>query len=100
MKEETGHSVEIKPGVVGVTEEWRGGLHQWSYCYRGFLIDETEGKVELTEEEVEDGLGHEWIAVGEVLAVMGGVEPRSELGRFIQERDLFLMGVGLGLRSG
>ncbi len=58
-----------------------------------------EGGVELTEEEVEDGLGHEWIAVGEVLTVMGGVVPTSELGRFIQERDLFLMGLGLGLGS-
>ena len=102
VKEETGCSVEIDGtrGVVGGTEEWRGGLHQWSFCYRGVVVDGAGGRVELTEEEVEDGLGHEWIGVGEVVAVMAGVRPTSELGRFIRERDLFLVGVGLGLGSG
>ena len=38
-----------------------------------------------------DGLSHEWASVKDALRQMSAVEPTSELGRFIKERDIFLL---------
>ncbi|EJT75309.1 hypothetical protein GGTG_05246 [Gaeumannomyces tritici R3-111a-1] len=73
-----------------------------SYYYLARLVDEG-GRLELIEVEIEDGLTHSWASVGQALAMMAAAEPASELGRFIQERDIFLrkaaVGDGLGLEG-
>ena len=94
--EETGCVVRMEGECIGVVEEWRIGLHQFSHCYVATLVEDT-GKTALTEEEMGDGLVHEWVDFGRVLEVMKGVEPGSELGRFIQERDIFFVEVFAGL---
>jgi 8-oxo-dGTP diphosphatase len=69
--------------------QWRSGendLHQISYCYRASLIDDT-GMPQLTNDEVLDGLKHEWASVEGAIEKMG-CQPTSELGRYIKERDL------------
>jgi 8-oxo-dGTP pyrophosphatase MutT (NUDIX family) len=54
--EETG--CEVRPEVVCIAEveEWRNDLHHFSYCYVASIVEDT-GLIELTEEEVGDGLG-------------------------------------------
>lgn len=90
--EETGCQVLVKPGCFAMTEEFRNDLHQVSYCYRATLIEGHEhGNPELTEEEVSDGLKHEWVPVEKAVQTMEGLEPTSELGCYIKERDLFLL---------
>ncbi|KAK4141353.1 NUDIX domain protein [Dichotomopilus funicola] len=90
--EETGCHVLVKPGCFATTEEFRNDLHQISYCYRATLLDGHQpGNPELTEEEVSDGLKHEWVPVEKALQTMENVEPTSKLGRYIKERDLFLL---------
>lgn len=88
--EETGCIVVVEGSCIGEVEEWRNDLHQFSYCYVGKLVDDT-GVIELTEEEVEDGLKHEWMSIGTALGKMKSAEPTSELGRYIQERDIFFV---------
>jgi hypothetical protein len=80
------------------TEEFRNDLHQISYRYRAHLLDEV-GKPNLTEDELADGLSHEWVPVGKALQIMLSVEPTSELGRYIKERDMFLLAEALRLTS-
>jgi hypothetical protein len=75
---------------VATTEEWRFDLHQISYCYEAKVLEDT-GNVELTEEEAEEGLKHEWCDVGEAVGKLRGAQPTSEMGRFIQERDVFFL---------
>lgn len=90
VAEETGCSVVTEGGHVVISEEYRNDLHQISYCYLAQLISKS-GKPELTEDEVEDGLVHEWAPVDKALEMMKAIEPTSELGRFIKERDIFLL---------
>jgi ADP-ribose pyrophosphatase YjhB (NUDIX family) len=92
--EETGAQVSVEGGCFATVEEFRNDLHQISYCYRGRLLDAT-GKPELTEDEMADGLSHEWVPVGEALEAMSSLEPTSELGRYIKERDMFLLAEAL-----
>lgn len=92
--EETGSCVLVQGRCFATAEEFRNDLHQISYCYRATLLDET-GRPELTEEEVADGLSHEWVPVGKALETMSSVEPTSELGRYIKERDMFLLAEAL-----
>jgi hypothetical protein len=42
---------------------------------------------QLTNDEVLDGLKHEWASVEGAIEKMG-CQPTSELGRYIKERDL------------
>jgi len=90
VMEETGCHVDVEDECIAVVEEWRNDLHQFSYCYVAKLIKDT-GKVELTEEELEDGLKHEWATVDDALEKMKTAKPTSEFGKFIQERDVFLL---------
>ncbi|KAJ9640490.1 hypothetical protein H2201_006469 [Coniosporium apollinis] len=60
--EETGCKVIMDEGCMATTEEWRNDLHQISYYYRAHLVRDT-GVVELTEDEIVDGLQHGWISV-------------------------------------
>jgi ADP-ribose pyrophosphatase YjhB (NUDIX family) len=96
--EETGAHVAVQGPCFATVEEYRGSLHQLSHCYHAVVLDET-GRPELTEDEVADGLCHEWVPMGEALEIMAAVEPTSELGRFIKERDIFLFGEGLNSKS-
>lgn len=93
--EETGCLVDIEGECIGVVKEWRNDLHQFSYCYVGKLVEDT-GAVELTQEELGNGLRHEWIGVGKVVERMKNVEPTFELGRCIGERDGWIVGIFLG----
>ncbi|PKS11917.1 hypothetical protein jhhlp_001212 [Lomentospora prolificans] len=99
VAEETGCRVSVESECIAMTEEYRFGLHQLSYCYRARLLDRT-GKPALTQEEIEDGFSHEWISVEEVLRLMNTAEPTSELGQCIMERDLFLLTEALGENPG
>ncbi|MCJ1394086.1 hypothetical protein MMC18_006964 [Xylographa bjoerkii] len=88
--EATGCKVMMDGECIATTEEWRKGLRQISYCYRGRLVENT-GIPELTEDEVLEGLKHEWISFDGALEKMKASQPTSELGRFIKERDLYFL---------
>ncbi|KAI1823746.1 NUDIX hydrolase domain-like protein [Xylaria intraflava] len=95
--EETGAVVSLRSadGCVARTEEFRNDLHQISYAYVADVVD-AAGKPELTEEEQADGLTHEWVPAREALDRMSSVDPTSDLGRFIKERDVYLLGEAIG----
>ena len=86
-KEETGCKVILDRDCFAVTEEWRNDLHQTSYCYAARFVEDT-GATELTDDELVDGLQHEWISVRGAIEKMKASQPTSDLGRFIKERDL------------
>ncbi|KAI3329195.1 NUDIX hydrolase domain-like protein [Xylariaceae sp. AK1471] len=91
VQEETGAVVSMRNSdCIATTEEFRNDLHQISYVYIADVVD-ASGKPELTEEELVDGLTHEWIPVQKALEKMGEVQPTSELGRFIKQRDIYLL---------
>lgn len=91
FQEETGGLIKLRAGeCVATTKEYRFDLRQMSYCYTADLVDDS-GKPSLTEEEVGDGLGHMWVAVDEGRKLMAAAEPTSEFGRFIKERDVYLL---------
>jgi 8-oxo-dGTP diphosphatase len=96
--EETGCRVRIRGQCLASVEEYRNDLHQISYCYVADLIDDT-GEPELTELEASEGLKHEWTPVGEALQKMRTIQPTTELGKFIQERDLFFIEEFLKLKT-
>ncbi|UKZ77584.1 hypothetical protein TrVFT333_005308 [Trichoderma virens FT-333] len=102
VQEETGAIVSFVPtdgdatiniptaGCIATTEEFRNDLHQISYCYFAKVVN-TTGKPNLTEDEIVDGLSHEWVTVEKALDIMSTAEPTSELGCYIQERDTYLL---------
>ncbi|OBT99768.1 hypothetical protein VE01_02000 [Pseudogymnoascus verrucosus] len=92
MQEETGGLVKIRSnlGCVATTEEYRNDLHQMSFGYVADVVDDS-GSPSLTEDEVNDGLGHLWLSVDEAKTRMTEAEPRSELGLYIKERDIYLL---------
>jgi 8-oxo-dGTP diphosphatase len=95
--EETGATVTIRgDSYFATTEEFRNDLHQISYCYCADLVDAT-GRPELTEEELVDGLSHSWMPFDKAVEVMTAAEPTSELGRYIRERDIYLLEKARGL---
>lgn len=91
-EEETGCKVTIvgNGDCFATTEEWRNDLHQMSYGYAAAMVEDT-GIVALTEDEVADGLQHEWLSLSAAIEKVAACQPTSELGQFIKERDLFLM---------
>ncbi len=99
VAEETGATVTFRHAdCFAITEEFRDGLHQISYGYCADLLDGS-GKPNLTEEEVVDGLRSSWVPLEEALGVMTGVEPTSELGRYIKERDSYLLSQAMDIRE-
>lgn len=91
MKEEMGGLIKLREaGCIAITEEYRNDLRQMSYCYCADLVDDS-GAPALTKDEVQDELAHSWMAVDEAKRAMAAAEPTTELGRFIKERDLFLL---------
>jgi 8-oxo-dGTP pyrophosphatase MutT (NUDIX family) len=89
--EETGGLIKLRDGgCVATTKEFRNDLRQVSYCYCADLVDDS-GKPSLTEDEVADGLSHQWMSVEEAKRVMAEAEPTSELGRYIKQRDMYLL---------
>lgn len=101
MQEEIGSTIKVRAdvGCIATTEEYRNDLHQISYCYVADVVDDS-GSPSLTEDEVSDGLGHLWVSVEEAMDRMVGVEPTSELGRYIKERDVYLLGEALKVGTG
>lgn len=89
-KEETGCKVALARDCFAMTEEFRNDLHQISYCYAAHLVEDT-GAIELTDDELVDGLQHEWVSVRAAIAKMKASQPTSALGRFIKERDLYFV---------
>lgn len=71
-------------------EEFRNDLHQMSFCYEALVIEDT-GRRALTDQEMAEGLTHEWVSVQEAIKLMQNVKPTSELGKFITQRDLFFV---------
>ncbi|KAK2597395.1 hypothetical protein QQS21_006019 [Conoideocrella luteorostrata] len=97
VQEEIGATITMRSGgCFATTEEFRNDLHQISYCYCADVLDAT-GKPQLTAEEVVDGLSHSWMPLEKALEVMAAVEPTSELGRYIRERDVFLLQEARGI---
>ncbi|KAK4209550.1 NUDIX hydrolase domain-like protein [Rhypophila decipiens] len=98
MLEETGASIRVRGpsqgGCIATTEEYRGTLHQMSFCYVADVIENGSGGggPNLTEDEINDGLEHLWVSVAEAKKLMSEAVPTSELGRFIKERDIYLLG--------
>ncbi|KAL7785571.1 tyrosine phosphatase family domain-containing protein [Trichoderma ceciliae] len=90
VKEETGAVVALRDGCFATTEEFRFHLHQTSYCYLADVLDDT-GKPCLTEEELADGFTHHWMTVSKALEVMSAVEPATEFGRYVKERDIYVL---------
>ncbi|PTB37563.1 hypothetical protein M441DRAFT_60751 [Trichoderma asperellum CBS 433.97] len=91
VEEETGAVVSLRgTGCIATTEEFRSDLHQISYCYLADVLD-TSGNPSLTEEERIDGLSHQWLPINKAIEAMTSAEPTSELGRYIQERDVYLL---------
>jgi 8-oxo-dGTP diphosphatase len=88
--EEIGCKVEVAGELIATVEEWQGDLHQISFCYAANLLQDV-GSPALTEEEVEDGLKHKWVAFEKAAEEMKGAKPTSELGKFIKERDVFFV---------
>ncbi|KAK3935960.1 hypothetical protein QBC46DRAFT_367238 [Diplogelasinospora grovesii] len=90
MQEETGALIKLlrsgDGSCIATTEEYRHDLHQISYCYCADLPS-------LTADEISDRLRHSWMPVDEAKRVMAAAEPTSELGRYIKERDLYLLNV-------
>ena len=72
-----------------VTEEWRDDLHQTSYAYAAIAMEDS-GEAEVTDEEKDEGLQHEWLALDVAIEKMKGCQPTSQL-ESIKERESFLM---------
>lgn len=94
FQEETGGLIELRGGCIAATEEFRGEVRQVSYCYRADLVEGSGGgEPALTEEEVEDGLGHLWVPVEEARRLMAAAQPTSDFGRSVKARDIYLLAV-------
>ena len=52
---------------------------------------EDNHETALTDEEKDEGLQHEWLSLDDAIEKTKACEPTSELGRYIKERDTFLM---------
>jgi 8-oxo-dGTP pyrophosphatase MutT (NUDIX family) len=91
FQEETGGAIELRSSnCIATTKEFRFHLRQVSYCYVADLVDDT-GEPNLSDEEIEDGLGHLWVSVEEAKRLMAAAVPTSEFGRFVKERDIYLL---------
>ena len=61
--------MHVNPFGLQKSEEYRNDLHQLSFCYRANLTEDT-GNIELTVDEVQDGLTHEWVDLEKPLQSM------------------------------
>ncbi|EHK25008.1 uncharacterized protein TRIVIDRAFT_220443 [Trichoderma virens Gv29-8] len=96
VKEETGAIVALRStGCFATTEEFRFHQHQISYCYLADVVDDT-GEPSLTEEELADGFVHQWMTVDRALEAMSAAEPTTEFGRFVKERDVYVLSKAIG----
>jgi 8-oxo-dGTP diphosphatase len=94
MQEETGGLIKLQDrGCIATVEEFRNDLHQISYCYVADLIDGS-GEANLTEDEIADKLKPMWLPVNEAKRLMAAAEPTSTLGKYIKERDIYLLNEG------
>ena len=101
--EETRCEIDItnmEEALVGIVEEYRGGVHLIAYCYYGIVSKEDVGRHEEEkggkggEKMEEDGKeleGLEWFTLQEAVELLSAIKPKTEKGRRIQEGDLFLI---------
>ena len=100
LLEETGCLIRLRDGgCFATTEEFRRHNHQVSFCYRADLVEDT-GRLDLTEEELEDELTCCWMPAVEARRVMDAAVPTSEFGRFVRERDLWVLDRAVEDQSG
>lgn len=97
VMEETGCRIAMDEQPFAMTEEWRSeecGIVQVqrSYCYRATLVEET-GHRALTEEEERDDFSHEWVEAEEAVRRLKACRPASEFGRFVKEREIWVLGI-------
>jgi ADP-ribose pyrophosphatase YjhB (NUDIX family) len=98
--EETGCKVSVdNTAFFAQSEEWRNDLHQISFCYSARLVEDT-GRPGLTDVESSEGLSHSWVPVDRAISTIRDVQPTSELGNFIQERDLFFIKTFVSAQDG
>ncbi|KAK4125650.1 hypothetical protein N657DRAFT_273747 [Parathielavia appendiculata] len=91
FQEETGGLIKLRGnGCIAATKEFRFSQCQVSYCYVADLVDDS-GEPALTEEEIDDGLGHLWMPVEEAKRVIAAAEPTSDFGRSVKGRDIYLL---------
>ena len=76
--------------ALTLRQEWRDNLHQTSHCFLAWVHKDT-GVTALEDDEIKDGLVHEWVSFEVAMERLKNCQPTSELGRFIQERDLFFL---------
>lgn len=91
-REETGCVVDVGDELIATVVEYRDRLCQTSYCYYAEYVADTK-ITRLRNDEVADGLRHEWVSVEEAIGKMEASRPKRSLGKFIKERDLFLLKV-------
>jgi len=90
VKEQLGCEVVVYEECIAAAEEWRGDLHQQSFCYVARMMEDKE-KTELLSVEGRDGLQIMWVEVNEAIGMMKKSKPTSELGKSVRERDLFFV---------
>ncbi|PNP49150.1 hypothetical protein THARTR1_10074 [Trichoderma harzianum] len=91
VKEETGAIVALRStDYFATTEEFRFQQHQVSYCYLADVVDDA-GEPCLTQEELADGFVQQWMTVNKASEAMSTVEPTTEFGCFVKERDVIVL---------
>ncbi|GKU78806.1 NUDIX hydrolase [Paenibacillus sp. L3-i20] len=89
--EEMGATVELTD-EVGLIIEYRDEqeMMQFSYCYIATLSGDLKA-TSLTDEEQAGGLSLGWVSLKEAIGIMERNIPRTYVGKFIQERDLYFL---------
>ena len=90
--EEIGSDVEVIK-ELGPIVEYRSesSLIQTSYCYVGKVVGERKASA-FTEHELSQGFEKPlWVTFDEALKLVSNSEPNNYSGRFIKERDTFVL---------
>lgn len=88
--EDIGCEVYSTQHFIATSEEWRGDLHEISFCYIAHFFEDS-GSMRLTEKNMADGQEHDWVEVKTAIQKMKDSVPTSPLGASIRERDLFFV---------
>lgn len=91
VKEEVGTAIEIDK-EIGCIIEYRDKINQLqiSYCYRAKAVGNL-GKVDFTEEEINNGFELKWYSIEEAIKIMEKDQPKGYVGKFINKRDLIFL---------
>ncbi|KAG9228454.1 hypothetical protein BJ875DRAFT_526721 [Amylocarpus encephaloides] len=88
--EETHCKAVIDDEYFAKSEQWKGNVHQVSFCYVAKLVKDT-GKANLGKSGLAGRLWCHWLTVEEALELMKRIEPTSKLDSSIKERDSFFV---------